>query len=97
MSNWREQGLCARLDTEEFFEKYETSVKGDTLDAHETDAFCQSCPVNQTCLATGVSGKEWGVWGGVYLKDGKIDKEFNSHKTKQDWFDTWSSLMMEHE
>ncbi|MEY3311024.1 MAG: hypothetical protein RL348_352, partial [Bacteroidota bacterium] len=43
----------------------------------------------------GVSNKEWGVWGGVYLKDGTIDKEFNAHKDKQSWFETWKSLTME--
>ena len=53
----------------------------------------------QTTAETGgwktYSNKEWGVWGGVYLKEGKIDKEFNQHKDKESWFDTWKSLTME--
>jgi hypothetical protein len=54
-----------------------------------------SCPVKRTCFANGISGKEWGVWGGVFLESGEISREFNKHKTKQDWGNTWSALTME--
>lgn len=47
------------------------------------------------CFANGVSGKEWGVWGGVYLEGGEISREFNKHKNKKDWSETWQSLTME--
>lgn len=97
MHNWKQQGLCNRYDPDDFYDKYEASVKSDQEEAQEIDKLCQICPVRRLCLATGVSNKEWGVWGGVYLKDGKIDREFNAHKTKQDWFDTWSALTMENE
>jgi hypothetical protein len=50
------------------------------------------CPLARKCFANGVSGKEWGVWAGVYLEDGKISREFNNHKTKADWADTWQIL-----
>jgi hypothetical protein len=43
----------------------------------------------------GVSQKEWGVWGGVYLEGGKISREFNRHKTKAKWGETWKYLTME--
>lgn len=61
----------------------------------DVDGFCQLCPVQPQCLATGVSRKESGVWGGVYLDNGKISREFNSHKDKQDWFAVWQAAAME--
>lgn len=62
---------------------------------HVIDDTCLSCPIRKTCFARGVSSKEWGVWGGVYLKDGKIDKDANSHKSRSDWANVWESLTME--
>ncbi len=91
MSKWREKSKCLGMDTNIFFDKYEE----DRSMSITIDKFCRSCPVRQECFAVGVSNKEWGVWGGVYLKEGKIDKEFNLHKEKQDWFETWKSLTME--
>ena len=41
------------------------------------DNLCAGCPVSRTCFAVGISTKEWGVWGGIYLVDGEISKEFN--------------------
>jgi len=79
------------MDTNIFFDKYEE----DNHLASSVDNICQHCPVNKNCFAWGVSNKEWGVWGGIYLKDGKIDKEFNAHKSKEDWFSSWESLTME--
>ena len=64
-----------------FFDDYEQDV----FVAENTDAMCISCPVARQCGLTGVRGKEWGVWGGVYLKDGKIDKARNAHKTDESW------------
>jgi hypothetical protein len=37
------------------------------------------------CFAAGVSGKETGVWGGVYFEQGDISREFNRHKVKEGW------------
>jgi hypothetical protein len=81
------------MDTSIFFEKYEDDIGL----RKAIDKMCQLCPVNKTCFATGVSLNENGVWGGVYLNNGKIDREYNSHKTKADWFVTWESLTMEHD
>jgi hypothetical protein len=91
MSNWRDLAKCLHMDTNLFFDMYEEDKKL----AATIDKLCQSCPSNRECFAVGVSNKEWGVHGGVYLRDGTIDKEFNAHKTKQDWFDTWQALTME--
>lgn len=91
MFRWKDDAECLGMDTNIFFDKYEE----DQSFAKSVDNICFRCKVNKECFATGVSQKEWGVWGGVYLKDGKIDKEFNAHKNKEDWFSTWESLTME--
>jgi len=93
MQNWRDSARCLDMDTNLFFDSYEE----DKVLAATMDSLCKECPVRRHCFAVGVSNKEWGVWGGVYLRDGTIDKEFNSHKTKSDWFDVWQSLTMETE
>lgn len=90
---WKDDASCLDLDTNIFFDKYEEDV--DTR--HIVDSLCQQCPVAKTCFAVGVSGKEWGVWGGIFLENGEISKEFNLHKSKQDWGYTWQSLTTERE
>lgn len=89
--DWNKQARCLNLDTNFFFDKYEENI--DIRSG--IDSLCKQCPVQRECLANAVSRQEWGVWGGVYFEKGKISKEFNSHKTKEDWFDIWSSLTME--
>lgn len=91
MHRWKDEAKCLNMDTNIFFDKYEE----DQHLASSVDSICHGCPVNKNCFAWGVSNKEWGVWGGIYLKDGKIDKEFNAHKDKEDWFNVWESLTME--
>lgn len=93
MYDWKNDAKCLGMDTDIFFDKYEE----DPGIAMSIDKLCNTCKVNKQCFAVGVSQKEWGVWGGVYLKAGNIDKEFNQHKTKTAWFDTWKSLTMENE
>lgn len=93
MHRWQDDADCGDVDPAQFFEKYEE----DQAQAKRTDKRCRGCPVNQTCFAWGISHDEWGVWGGIYLEDGKISKEFNQHKTSEDWFNTWEALTMETE
>jgi hypothetical protein len=91
--SWASQGKCHELDTNLFFEKYEEDAEV----AGTLDRLCMSCPVQAKCLATAVSNKEWGVWGGVYFEDGKISRQFNKHKTNEEWFDVWTNATMEKE
>lgn len=88
---WKDESACLNLDTNIFFEKYEEQ---ESL-RNGIDNICRNCPVRKTCFANGISGKEWGVWGGIFLENGEISREFNKHKTKQDWGLTWSALTME--
>lgn len=87
---WQDEGSCVDSDTNIFFDIYEenSGVR------KAVDSFCSECPVRRQCFAQGISGKEWGVWGGVYLEEGVISKEFNDHKTKKDWHGTWQALTM---
>jgi hypothetical protein len=85
---WKDDASCLGLETNIFFDKYEEDP--DLRIA--IDSICSSCTVSKQCFAVGVSGKEWGVWGGVYLESGEISREFNNHKTKTDWAQTWQIL-----
>lgn len=90
--DWRSQGDCVgNADPEAWFDAYENNQ--DLRPA--VDRVCMNCPVQRTCFASGVSSKEWGVWGGVYLVDGKPDTEFNNHRSREDWTELWQSLTIE--
>lgn len=88
---WQDNAKCMDQDVSIFFEIYEDNPKT----RKTIDGICSECPVRKRCFAQGVSGKEWGIWGGVYLEDGLPSKEFNNHRSKDDWFSTWQSLTME--
>jgi hypothetical protein len=88
---WKDNAECLGSDTNIFFDVYEEQPETREF----VDALCRTCPVAKQCFAVGVSGKEWGVWGGIYLEGGEVSKEFNNHKTKKDWSYTWQALTME--
>jgi hypothetical protein len=90
-NEWKDHGSCRNYDTNFFFDKYEESV---TL-RPAIDQLCNSCPVVRQCFAIGISQKEWGVWGGVYLENGEISREFNRHRTKVEWAEKWKNLTMD--
>ena len=71
---WKDEGACFDMDTNLFFDKYED----DELIRPIIDNLCHACPVQKICFANVISGKEWGIWGGIYLEDGEISKEFNT-------------------
>jgi hypothetical protein len=88
---WKDKASCLGLNTNFYFEEYEDNIEL----RNGIDKICMSCPVRKICFANGVSGKEWGLWGGVYLEGGEISREFNKHKSKQDWSNIWQALTME--
>ena len=92
-SDWSLEAKCLNLDTDLFFDKYEN----DEGIRKAVDSLCKMCPVQRECMANAVSRQEYGVWGGVYFENGKISKEFNSHKKHDDWFSVWLSASMEKE
>lgn len=89
--DWKYKGKCLDYDVNLFFDKYEE----DEQLRPAIDKLCASCPVARQCFAVGVSQKEYGVWGGVYLEKGKISREFGRHRSKEDWAETWKNLTIE--
>ena len=78
---WASEALCAGTDTELYFDKYESDHKV----AKEIDRLCLSCPVIKECFDYGIKTESFGVWGGVFLSDGKLDNVRNSHKSQDTW------------
>ena len=76
---WQDIALCLGMDTNLFFDLYETDVNV----AKSIDQACISCPVISMCYEYGIESDNYGVWGGVYLTSGTPDKSKNSHKTKE--------------
>jgi hypothetical protein len=89
--SWKDKAACLGEDTNDFFDTYKEDVESRSL----IDKICRECPVRKICFASGVSEKNTGVWGGIYLEQGDISREFNRHKAKQDWGNTWQALTME--
>ena len=90
---WKESAACLNYDTNLFFDKYEEE---ESL-RPAIEKLCGGCPVQKQCFAVGVSQKEWGVWGGIFLEGGKISREFGRHKSKSDWGKTWQNLVIDSE
>jgi hypothetical protein len=78
---WFDLALCLNMDTNLFFEKYETDLNI----ARNIDQACLSCPVISICYEQGKENDDYGVWGGIYLNSGSVDKVRNAHKTKEVW------------
>lgn len=91
--SWKDQGSCLNYDVNLFFDTYEDN---ETL-RPAIDKLCSECPIAKTCFAVAISNKETGVWGGVYLENGRVSREFNRHKSKKDWANTWQFLTMDRE
>lgn len=89
--SWKKEASCLGDEVNDYFDNYEEDLELRPI----IDQVCRECPMRKICFATAVSGKETGVWGGIYLEQGDISREFNRHKTKQDWGNTWQALTME--
>lgn len=85
---WKNSASCKDYDVNLFFDKYE---ENENL-RQAIDKICSNCPIARECFSVGISQKEWGVWGGVYLESGKISREFNRHRSKADWAEKWKNL-----
>lgn len=80
-AKWYEFAVCLGMDTNLFFDRYESDINI----AKNIDEACLSCPVIKICHDEGIVNDEYGVWGGVYLASGAVDKARNAHKTKEVW------------
>lgn len=58
LDDWREDALCAQVDTELFFPEKGGSTKG-------AKATCARCAVTAQCLQFALdNGERYGIWGG---------------------------------
>lgn len=92
-NDWMDDASCKNFDVNFFFDKYEE----DEAFRPAIDKLCAECPVARQCFALAISQKATGVHGGVYLAEGKISREFNRHRSKQDWATTWQYLTTDRE
>lgn len=79
--DWVVQAACKELDLSLFFESYEQ----DADMARTMDNLCMGCPVIKECFESGCNTNSWGLWGGVFLIEGKPDPSRNAHKDKETW------------
>lgn len=79
--DWYHLAVCRGMDTNLFYDKYEADINI----ARSIDEACLTCPVSKMCYESGTDNTEYGVWGGVYLNAGSIDKARNVHKTPEVW------------
>ncbi len=91
--NWKEDAACLDMETNTFFDEYEEDPESREF----VDSLCAQCPVRKQCFASAVTTKAWGVWGGIYFENGKISREFNKHRGKQGWSETWKSLTLDND
>lgn len=89
--HWTDDASCKDFDVNLFFDKYEEDLSLRPA----IDKLCSDCPIARQCFAVGISQKETGVWGGVYVDNGKISREFNRHRNKKDWAETWKYLVVD--
>lgn len=78
---WQDLAACKGLDFNLFFDDYEENQ----VHAKVIDEMCLHCPVIRDCYLSGTDNNETGVWGGIYLTNGVVDKGRNLHKSQQDW------------
>ena len=86
---WYHLNICRGMDTNYFYDDYEA----DPEFAKVMDDICLSCPVRAMCLREGVENQEYGLWGGVYLNNGKTDTARNAHKTDEIWAEVRRGLV----
>lgn len=79
--SWYDLAVCRGMETNLFYDKYEIDVNI----AKNVDEACLNCPVIAMCYKFAKNNSEYGVWGGVYLNAGSIDKAKNLHKDPEVW------------
>lgn len=94
--HWHDLAACKNIVTVYYDDNDEKQIFDPMFDSYENDSspyvvrksvdeMCISCPVRQICYDFGVEKEQSGVWGGVYLSNGKHDRTRNEHKSKEVW------------
>lgn len=78
---WIKDAKCHRenLPSSFFFEGFE---RGDAFFQMHVRNICENCPVNIECLAMGIETKSSGIWGGIFLENGR-EKKRRKNKKKE--------------
>jgi len=82
---WYHLAACNGMTTDPNFDWFYDLYEVDKEAAKQVDQICLHCPVIKMCHSEGVKNKEKGVWGGIYMDLGRVDKQNNSHKTPEIW------------
>jgi hypothetical protein len=82
---WYHLAACNGMTTDPKYDWFYDLYEIDKEVAKQVDQICLHCPVIKMCHSEGVKNKEKGVWGGIYMDLGRIDKQNNSHKTPEIW------------
>jgi hypothetical protein len=94
--HWHDLASCKNIVTVYYDVEDNKSIFDPMFDSYENDSapfavrksvdeMCIGCPVRSICYDFGVEKEQSGVWGGVYLSNGKHDRTRNDHKTKDLW------------
>lgn len=63
---------CATVDNRDLFiDRHGETPSQVRTRRDKAIALCRTCPAIADCYVAGVSGQEWGIWGGVMLDGGK--------------------------
>jgi len=96
---WYHLSLCQHMNDpipgkqpHTYIDKFAEGYEDDPVLAKIMDGICLTCPVRKSCLREGVENKEYGLWGAVFLNNGKADEQRNSHKTPEVWEEIRSGL-----
>lgn len=79
--SWHQLAMCNGMLLDWFYDDYEN----DKEMAKAMDDICLTCPVLKDCLMEATDNKDFGLRGGIYLNNGKPDKQHNQHKTPEVW------------
>lgn len=63
--SWAEKAICADFDGPDYADPPNAET------AARAASSCLACPVRPECGAYGRASRGWGVWGGVWLENGK--------------------------
>lgn len=96
---WYHLALCQHMndpipdkEPHTYIDKFAEGYEDDPVLAKNMDSICLACPVRNACLREGIENKEYGLWGGVFLNNGKVDEPRNAHKTEDVWNEIRSGL-----
>lgn len=67
---------CENHDRPEIFSPRDHAELVEAIDT------CAPCPVRDACEAQGRANGEWGVWGGVFMREGRTAHRFTRDKER---------------